>query len=112
MHFTFTVVGGLLFIGSGLLTGRMRHVLLLLPGKTMGIFGAFLLFTSWYVYPVYQKQSDLIAFHRIGPVDRKDASCPASLAWKDDGHIRRVLALHVVVRLPSLSKAIRSDCFS
>ena len=53
MHFTFTVVGGLLFIGSGLLTGRMRHVLLLLPGKAMGIFGAFLLFTTWYVYPVY-----------------------------------------------------------
>jgi cytochrome c oxidase assembly factor CtaG len=53
MHFTFTIVGGLLFIGSGLLTGRMRHVLLLAPGKAMGIFGAFLLFTSLYVYPVY-----------------------------------------------------------
>ena len=53
MHLTFTVIGGLLFIGSGLLTGRMRHVLLLLPGKAMGIFGAFLLFTTWYVYPVY-----------------------------------------------------------
>jgi len=35
------------------LTGRMRHVLLLAPGKAMGIFGAFLLFTSLYVYPVY-----------------------------------------------------------
>jgi cytochrome c oxidase assembly factor CtaG len=53
MHFTFTIVGGLLFIGSGVLTGRMRHVLLLVPGKAMGIFGAFLLFTSMYVYPVY-----------------------------------------------------------
>jgi cytochrome c oxidase assembly factor CtaG len=53
MHSTFTIVGGLLFIGSGLLTGRMRHVLLLAPGKAMGIFGAFLLFTSIYVYPVY-----------------------------------------------------------
>jgi cytochrome c oxidase assembly factor CtaG len=53
MHFTFTIVGGLLFIGSGLLTGRMRHVLLLVPGKAMGIFGAFLLFTTMYVYPVY-----------------------------------------------------------
>jgi cytochrome c oxidase assembly factor CtaG len=53
MHFTFTIVGGLLFIGSGLLTGRMRHVLLLVPGKAMGIFGAFLLFTTAYVYPVY-----------------------------------------------------------
>jgi len=53
MHFTFTVVGGLLFIGSDLLTGRMRHVLLLVPGKAMGIFGAFLLFTSTYVYPAY-----------------------------------------------------------
>jgi len=53
MHFTFTVVGGLLFVGSGLLTGRMRHFLVLLPGKAMGIFGAFLLFTTAYVYPVY-----------------------------------------------------------
>jgi cytochrome c oxidase assembly factor CtaG len=53
MHFTFTIVGGLLFIGAGLLTGRMRHILLLVPGKAMGLFGAFLLFTSAYVYPVY-----------------------------------------------------------
>jgi cytochrome c oxidase assembly factor CtaG len=53
MHFTFTLVGGLLFIGAGLLTGRMRHILLLVPGKAMGLFGAFLLFTSAYVYPVY-----------------------------------------------------------
>lgn len=53
MHFTFIMVGALLFIGSGLLTGRMRHVLLLVPGKAMGIFGAFLLFTAAYVYPVY-----------------------------------------------------------
>ena len=36
MHFTFIVVGGLLFVGSGLLTGRMRHFLVLLPGKAMG----------------------------------------------------------------------------
>lgn len=53
MHFTFIMVGALLFIGSGLLTGRMRHVLLLVPGKAMGVFGAFLLFTAAYVYPVY-----------------------------------------------------------
>jgi cytochrome c oxidase assembly factor CtaG len=53
MHATFTIVGGLMYIGSGLLTRRMRHVLLLVPGKAMGIFGAFLLFTSLYVYPVY-----------------------------------------------------------
>ncbi len=53
MHFTFTIVGGLLSIGSGLLTGRMRNILLLVPGKAMGIFGAFLLFTTLYVYPVY-----------------------------------------------------------
>jgi cytochrome c oxidase assembly factor CtaG len=53
MHFTFTIVGGLLFIGSSLLTGRMRHALLLVPGKAMGIFGAFLLVTTLYVYPVY-----------------------------------------------------------
>jgi cytochrome c oxidase assembly factor CtaG len=53
MHATFTIVGALMFIGAGLLTGRMRHVLLLVPGKAMGVFGAFLLFTSLYVYPVY-----------------------------------------------------------
>lgn len=53
MHFTFTVVGSLMFVGAGLLTGRMRHVLLLVPGKAMGIFGAFLMFTTLYVYPVY-----------------------------------------------------------
>ena len=43
----------LMFVGAGLLTGRMRHVLLLVPGKAMGIFGAFLMFTTLYVYPVY-----------------------------------------------------------
>jgi cytochrome c oxidase assembly factor CtaG len=48
----FTIVGGLSFIGSGLLTGRMRHILLLVPGKAMVLFGVFLLFTSAYVYPV------------------------------------------------------------
>lgn len=53
MHFTFTVVGGLLFMGAGLMTGRMRHILLIAPGKAMGVFGAFLLFTTLYVYPVY-----------------------------------------------------------
>jgi cytochrome c oxidase assembly factor CtaG len=53
MHATFTIVGALMFIGAGLLTGRMRHILLLVPGKAMGVFGAFLMFTSLYVYPVY-----------------------------------------------------------
>ena len=53
MHVTFTFVGALLFIGAGMLTGRMRHVLLLVPGKAMGLFGAFLLFTPMYVYQVY-----------------------------------------------------------
>lgn len=53
MHVTFTLVGSLLFIGASMLTGRMRHVLLLVPGKTMGIFGAYLLFTPMYVYQVY-----------------------------------------------------------
>lgn len=53
MHFTFTIVGGLVFIGATLLTARMRHVLLLVPGKAMGIFGAFLMFTTLHVYPVY-----------------------------------------------------------
>jgi hypothetical protein len=37
MHVTFTSVGILLFVGAGMLTGRMRHVLVLVPGKAMGI---------------------------------------------------------------------------
>jgi hypothetical protein len=53
MHVTFTFVGSLLFIGAGMLTGRLRYVLLLVPGKAMGIFGTFLLFTPMYVYQVY-----------------------------------------------------------
>jgi cytochrome c oxidase assembly factor CtaG len=53
MHVTFTFVGSLLFIGAGMLTGRLRYVLLLVPGKAMGLFGAFLLFTPMYVYQVY-----------------------------------------------------------
>jgi hypothetical protein len=36
-----------------MLTGRMRYVLLLVPGKAIGMFGAFLLFTPMYVYQVY-----------------------------------------------------------
>ncbi len=53
MHVTFIVVGGLVFMGSKLLTQRTRHFLVLLPGKAMGIFGAFLLFKSEHVYEVY-----------------------------------------------------------
>ena len=53
MHVTFTFVGSLLFIGAGMLTGRLRYVLLLVPGKAMGLFWAFLLFTPMYVYQVY-----------------------------------------------------------
>jgi cytochrome c oxidase assembly factor CtaG len=53
MHLTFLVVGGLIFIGSKLLTKRTRHIAPIIAGKAMGLFGAFLLFTTSYVYPVY-----------------------------------------------------------
>jgi len=48
------LVGGLVFTSSKLLTQRTRHFVVLLPEKAMGIFGAFLLFTSEHVYEVYQ----------------------------------------------------------
>ena len=53
MHTTFMVVGSLLFVGSKLFTWRVRTFLLLIPSKAMGIFGAFLMFTSGYIYSVY-----------------------------------------------------------
>lgn len=53
MHMTFLVVGGLIFVGSKLFTWRVRTFLLLIPSKAMGLFGAFLMFTSGWVYPVY-----------------------------------------------------------
>lgn len=53
MHITFLIVGGLIFIGSKLFTWRVRTFLLLIPSKAMGIFGAFLMFTSGWVYSVY-----------------------------------------------------------
>src|SRR3972149_2090669 len=53
MHFTFLVVGSLIFVGSKLLTKRMRHIAPIIVGKAMGLYGAFLLFTPSYVYSVY-----------------------------------------------------------
>ena len=53
MHTTFMVVGSLIFAGSKLLTWRVRTFLLLIPSKAMGVFGAFLMFTTGYVYSVY-----------------------------------------------------------
>lgn len=64
MHSTFLVVGGLVFVGSKLLTKRMRHIALIIAGKAMGLFGAFLLFTPRYVYSAYpaaeQSQAGLV----------------------------------------------------
>lgn len=53
MHLTFLLVGSLIFVGSKLLTWRVRTFLLLVPSKAMGIFGAYLLFSASYVYQVY-----------------------------------------------------------
>ncbi len=53
MHTTFMLVGSLIFVGSKLFTWRVRTFLLLVPSKAMGIFGAYLMFTTGYVYPVY-----------------------------------------------------------
>lgn len=53
MHATFLAVGSLIFAGSKLLTWRVRTFLVLIPSKAMGLFGAFLMFTTGYVYPVY-----------------------------------------------------------
>jgi len=53
MHFAFLVVGGLIFLGSKLLTRRMRHIAPIVAGKAMGLFGTFLLFTPSYVYDAY-----------------------------------------------------------
>ncbi len=53
MHTTFLLVGSLIFVGSKLFTWRVRTFLLLVPSKGMGIFGAYLMFTTSYVYSVY-----------------------------------------------------------
>jgi cytochrome c oxidase assembly factor CtaG len=53
MQMTFLLVGSLIFVGSKLFTWRVRTFLLLIPSKAMGIFGAYLMFTTSYVYPVY-----------------------------------------------------------
>jgi cytochrome c oxidase assembly factor CtaG len=53
MHTTFLLVGSLIFVGSKLFTWRVRTFLLLVPSKAMGIFGAFLMFTTNIVYDVY-----------------------------------------------------------
>ncbi len=53
MHMTFLLVGSLIFVGSKLFTWRVRTFLMLVPSKAMGIFGAYLMFTTTYVYSVY-----------------------------------------------------------
>ncbi len=53
MHMTFLLVGSLIYAGSKLLTWRVRTFLVLIPSKAMGIFGAYLMFTTGYVYAVY-----------------------------------------------------------
>ncbi len=45
MHFTFLVVGGLVYAGSKLLTKSMKQIAPIIVSKAMGLYGTFLLFT-------------------------------------------------------------------
>lgn len=60
MHFTFLMVGGLIFTGSSVLARRTRQIAPIIAGKVLGAFGVFLLVTQSYLYPVYpfSEQSD------------------------------------------------------
>ncbi len=53
MHFTFLLVGGLVYAGSKMLTKNMKRIAPLIVSKAMGLYGSFLLLTSLYVYSVY-----------------------------------------------------------
>ncbi len=53
MHFTLFVAGGLVYVGSKLLTKIAQRIAPIIAGKAMGLYGAFLLLTSTYLYHVY-----------------------------------------------------------
>ena len=53
MQLTFLVTGALIFIGSTLLTKRMRQTAPIIAGKAMGLYGTFLLLTPFNLYQAY-----------------------------------------------------------
>jgi len=53
MHFTFFIVGGLIFAGSIMLARRTRQIAPIVAGKMLGSFGVFLLITQSNLYSVY-----------------------------------------------------------
>jgi cytochrome c oxidase assembly factor CtaG len=53
MHFTFLIVGGLIFAGSRMLPRRTRQIAPIIAGKMLGACGMFLLITQSYLYSVY-----------------------------------------------------------
>ncbi len=53
MHFTFLVVGGLVYAGSKLLTKSMKQIAPIIVSKAMGLYGTFMLLTPEYLYSVY-----------------------------------------------------------
>jgi putative membrane protein len=53
MHFTFVIVGVLIFTGSSLLARRTRQIAPIIAGKLLGAFGVFLLITQSNLYSVY-----------------------------------------------------------
>ena len=53
MHFTFLVVGGLIFVGASMLPRRTQRIAPIIAGKVLGAFGVFLLITQSHLYSVY-----------------------------------------------------------
>ncbi len=53
MHFTFLLVGGLVYAGSKMLTKSMKQIAPVIISKAMGLSGTFLLLTPAYLYSVY-----------------------------------------------------------
>ena len=61
MYVTLLIAGMLMFIGSTMLTKRMRQIAPVVAGKAMGLYGMFLLVTTLNLYPEYPigQQSDV-----------------------------------------------------
>lgn len=53
MHFTIFAAGGLVFVGSKLLTKRAQRIAPIIAGKAVGLYGAIMLLTPAYLYPAY-----------------------------------------------------------
>lgn len=53
MHFTFLIVGGLIYLGSRSLIRTARQIAPVVAGKMMGLFGVFMFFTQGYLCSSY-----------------------------------------------------------